>query len=488
VTIWDTLRGKQIAKSHLADQITGLLIDPTESLLAVSARHFRPGLNPDLQERQIYFELRTIPFGTIIYRSPRKKRSLAAWSFSGDGKMFAAADSGGDVVIMNVRNAKQDESLRPYWILHSESQVSDIDFSKDGRLIAIGAKDGAVRIFDVRARRAIMSVTADEAVSKIRFVRSGQLIASLSTDELEMWKVGSDVEVLRAGTGKGSEFISISADGMKAVLSSEESWTLFQKTSSTTPFQTEKAGSSALLSPGGKYLAVRTPCCLEVLRQADHKLILRIEEPDQEPDPTDSPEIWDNETGMLFPRFSTDDNFLAETPENIWDLRTGKRSSEKGPLHGGAIWADTAEETINEMKISNKCFPNNDCYPDSDLVVTTSRQRVTLTGLSALRDFAISHSGEFAALLTIDGIVQVFSIKTGKELFRVRTDDTSALAFTDDDRALILSTSDGTVYEGFWRTNDIVAETCRRLGRGLTIEEWSKYANGKYQPGCLPLK
>jgi WD40 repeat protein len=191
---------------------------------------------------------------------------------------------------------------------------------------------------------------------------------------------------------------------------------------------------------------------------------------------------------MWFPRFSTDESFLAETPEDIWDLRTGKRSSEKGPLNGGAIWADTAEETLNEMKISNKCFPNNECYPDSELVVTTSRQRVTLTGLSALRDFAISHSGEFAALLTIDGIVQVFSIKTGKELFRVRTDDTSALAFTDDDRALILSTSDGTVYEGFWRTNDIVAETCRRLGRGLTIEEWSKYANGKYQPGCLPLK
>jgi len=334
-----------------------------------------------------------------------------------------------------------------------------------------------------------MSVRGDGAVSKIEFLPHGDLLASVSTQgELEIWKVGSDTGLLKAARGEPAHFVSISDSATKAIVSSEEGWTLFMNTMSTMAFHTEKPGLSSLFSPNGEYLAVRTPCCLEIVRQADGNVILKLKEPDQEPDPTDSTEMWENESGINLPRFSIDDNFLAENAWTVWDLRTGKQSSQEGPQESTDIWGDVDEIVLNGIKVQSQCLPHNDCDADSKLTITKDQKEVKIKGVSPLKDFAISHSGEFAALLNTNSVIQVFSVETGQELFRVQMADVSALAFSGDDRQLLLSTSDGTVYKALWKTRDILAETCRRLSRGLTAEEWSRYANGSYEAGCTLLK
>jgi WD40 repeat protein len=59
------------------------------------------------------------------------------------------------------------------------------------------------------------------------------------------------------------------------------------------------------------------------------------------------------------------------------------------------------------------------------------------------------------------------------------------VAFSPDGELLPIASYDHTARLWGWRPENLIAETCRRLPRNLTSEEWRKYLGDEpFRPTC----
>ena len=59
------------------------------------------------------------------------------------------------------------------------------------------------------------------------------------------------------------------------------------------------------------------------------------------------------------------------------------------------------------------------------------------------------------------------------------------LAFSPDGTRLATASLDKTAWLWLWRTEDLIAEACKRLPRNLTHAEWRQYlVDEPYRPTC----
>ncbi len=168
--LWDAVSGELLAESEKLNTIIwDLVYHPAGSLLAV-------GLDNGLVQMRNPLDLSLVQ----QYYLPGPVNSL---SISPDGTKLAAgvADNGsGTVYILDLASG---ENLLSFWA-HPYS-VADMDFSPDGRLLATGAVDRMVKVWNSSTGALLQSLPLEGQGTTVEFSHDGGLLASGYCDNSE---------------------------------------------------------------------------------------------------------------------------------------------------------------------------------------------------------------------------------------------------------------------------------------------------------------
>jgi WD40 repeat protein/transcriptional regulator with XRE-family HTH domain len=120
--------------------------------------------------------------------------TVTATSF-GRGGVIAAALSDGTVALLNGQTLKPLGA--PFPAISGAGEAESVAFSPDGHLVATGADDGSVRLFDVsdpaRPRPVADARDAGTPVYTVAFAPDGTAVAAASVDNfVRLWRVSGD--------------------------------------------------------------------------------------------------------------------------------------------------------------------------------------------------------------------------------------------------------------------------------------------------------
>jgi WD40 repeat protein len=115
-------------------------------------------------------------------------------AFSHDVQMLATGVANGNqrgVLIWRVSNGSQLHS----YLIQSESNVSNVAFSPDGKLIAAGWENGQVEVWRVDDEKHLASLKKhDGAIRGLSFSENGRILASSSVDnKIQLWEVADNL-------------------------------------------------------------------------------------------------------------------------------------------------------------------------------------------------------------------------------------------------------------------------------------------------------
>lgn len=135
-------------------------------------------------------------------------------AFSGDSKALATATS--DIRFFDPAGTGVED-----FILRGNGQpVISMVFSADGRTLVSGAKDGFVRIWNVKERREARTIQDGVAVQAVDLTRDGRTVASAARASakagdwsIRLFEASSANEIIRIPETKQPKCVAFSADG-----------------------------------------------------------------------------------------------------------------------------------------------------------------------------------------------------------------------------------------------------------------------------------
>lgn len=133
---------------------------------------------------------------------------VAAIAVSPDGRLVA---TGGRDAAVRLWSRTTGEQVH---VLPVGDWVEDVQFSPDGRLLVVAGHDRAARIFDASSWRDLRSLDHDGAVLSAKFTSDGRRLVTGSWDStVRVWNPATGEELRRIGTGWEVNDIGLHPDG-----------------------------------------------------------------------------------------------------------------------------------------------------------------------------------------------------------------------------------------------------------------------------------
>ncbi|GAB1823252.1 WD40 repeat domain-containing serine/threonine protein kinase [Herbidospora sp. RD11066] len=140
------------------------------------------------------------------------EQGVYAVAFAPDGKVLATGGGGG-VRLWDTTDPARPVALDP---LRYDDWVATLAFNHDGTLLATGAHDGSLRLWDVAARAPVAVLEGQTGrVTTLAFTRDGTLLASGGDDEtVRLWDVaGQAAAGTLPGHRSGIDSLAFNHDG-----------------------------------------------------------------------------------------------------------------------------------------------------------------------------------------------------------------------------------------------------------------------------------
>lgn len=191
-----------------------------------------------------------------------------------DHKTLFSAGDDKTAIIWDVESAAPVHRLEGH-----ERQITSLDVTPDGRILATGSRDGTIRLWTTDTGEPLRTLKGHERdVMSVRFAPDGRTLASASYDStVRVWEVGTGTELWSAKAHEGAVVsVAFSHDGSSIAAVDDRRIVLMDHADGTVkrqfllpfaPFGTQT--SWVAFAPGGTSLAVATTTARVYLLDAE---------------------------------------------------------------------------------------------------------------------------------------------------------------------------------------------------------------------------
>jgi WD40 repeat protein/energy-coupling factor transporter ATP-binding protein EcfA2 len=379
---------------------------------------------------------------------------VSATAFSPDGRLLATTTQDGTTLWDTATWKPVGSPLRS-----PQGGWEGVDFSSDGRTLAIAGRRGRVELWDVSTRKELreLSVPAAVALAGVHFSPNGRVIAAgeQETNHVTLWDVptghliGRPIAVKPPGTG-GAQWVSFSPDSSRIAAPGAGGtvgiWEVATRHRIGRPLKIgSEVVAEAIFAAGGRTLIagddagsvsfvdvgtgrpIREP--LSVGDEPVDALVLSPDERLLSAATYQGPVyVWDTKTGTPYGPPLTADT----SPGNDVAFSPDGRILVSAHLRSAVVWNMDGEQAIGkplggptDLTTGVAFSPNGKRLAagrlDGSTIVydtVTQRRVLRIDGDSAVTAVAFDPNGKLVAVGTIDGRVRSFDPSTGTAVGR----------------------------------------------------------------------
>ena len=426
VKLWDARSGQEIRtlRGH-SNWVTCVSFSPNGRLLASASRDDTVRL----------WEVKS---GQEVRALRGNATGLAAVAFSPDGLLVAASSSSTRAIkVWSVSSGQEVRTLQRHDRFAGPYRGgADVAFSPDGQLLTSAGPDGAIKLWEVKTGREVLSLRGDAlGAATLAFSPDGLLLATaknLNDGTVTLWgvKSGREVRTLK-GHGDGVPSLTFSPDGRLLVSASKDRTIKCWDVKSGQEVRTLRghAGgvASVAFSPDGRRLISGGDYTVKFWHPVEDQAARTLR---------------GHGEAVMSVSFSPDGLLIAsggwDRAVKIWDAHSGR---EIRTLRGH-------QDAVMHVAFS----------PDGLLLASvTSRDGIKLwnarTGqlirtlkASGVRSVAFGDGGRLASA-SFDNTVKIWDVNSGREVrtFRGHTAPVTRVAFSSDGLLLASGGWDGMV-------------------------------------------
>lgn len=406
---------------------------------------------------------------TFILRSSVSD-SVQSIAFSPDGTLLAAGMSAGKIDLWNI-----PEQTRITTLAGHDKTVYSLDFRSDGAMLASGGQDHTIKLWNVAEGKLLSTLSGHtSAVRSVKFTPDGQTLASGSADwTIKFWSVAGLQEI---ATLKGHSQIvtdlDFNADGTLLVSGSLDRdvklWTLANDALLYT-LPASQIVQSVAFHPDTQMLAVGSDRgMLSLWDLSNGRSIVSFGKP--------SHPFWSPIEAQL--TFGPEGKMLAYK-DHLWNIAD--------PEHIGLI----LKESALMLHPDGQTIVSKGKLPFSLKEIESGEFIKTFPNMEEFRSgyfFRLSPNGEMIATGGFYGILRLWSVSAGSEMFTLREkpgaplrfdrrNDVTSLCFSPDTRILASGHANSLIY--LWNTAS--GKFLKRLqGHCGTIMSLSFSPDGKF--------
>lgn len=446
-----TLSGKLAAQAILlAETVPNDTMTERAAALAIESWRLQHNAEATAAARKL---LRMLP----AYRFPHPDE-VTDIEFSPNGRLLATGSKDRRVRVFDTAHGKES------WQIEHNGSVTDLAFSPDGRLLATACSDKNLRLFDVASRHEVLRFMHDDEVRRVIFAPDGRLLATTSQNSARLIDSATGQVATQIEHGDEIKNIAFSPDSRLWATAGKKGARVFDVSGNErVKLALNSEATHVAFSPDGRSLATASlDNTVRLLDAGSGKLIRQISHRSK------VSSIAFNPDGRWLATASNDQsvrvteiNSGATVKELLFnDEVFSVRFSQDGHWLATSDWGgaarlfDTASWREVTRMMHGAAVWDLAFSPDSHWLATDGMDNVVriaaashypedviLRHNAAVMGLAFASDGRWLATASADHTARLFDIANGRELMRIEHADTVYSVAISPDRQFVATAS-----------------------------------------------